>query len=357
MKKVAIFSFSFLFIFTSLILGTKILASNTNASKIVTLQKDQVINGDYFAAGEIVEIYGVVNGDVYAAGGQVNITANVGKNLTVASGNVELSDSANIKGSVLALSGNTIVNSTIGKDINSYGGNLYLNSNVGRNVTTKVGALRITGNTQINGNLDYLAQEESQIDENAVIKGQTQKREQQLMGYDKAEKVQEGLNQIKNMFGVFLKVSSIFTALVLGWISFRFFPNYTKNSIHILKRNFAKSLGVGFITMIFSPILVISLFATLIGYQLALMLIFIILFIGIFAKIYAIFYLGSLILKKYKKAKLYSQFLTGLLVFYLISMIPVIGFIVTFILTMAGTGALIINELQTFRACRDENII
>lgn len=391
MKKVAIFSFSSLFIFVSLFLTTKILASNSQASKIVTLQKGQTINGDYFAAGEIVEIYGVVNGDVYAAGGQVNIngeingdllvvggsvtiageisddvraaggqvniTANVGKNLTIASGNIELSDAAIIKGSVLALSGNTIINSPIGKDLNSFGGNLYLNSNIGRNVVTKVGALRITGNTQINGDLDYLAQDESQIDENAVIKGKTQKREQQMMAYDKAEKVQEGFNQMKNIFGTFLKVSSIFTALIIGWISIKFFPVYTKNSTHILKNNFAKSLGIGFVSMIVAPILVISFFATLIGYQIAFMLIIIIWFFVIFAKIYSMFYIGNLILRKYKKAKLYIQFLVGLLVFYLISMIPVIGFITIFILTTASIGALVINEIRTFRACKEESII
>lgn len=391
MKKITILSFSFLFLLTSLILKTKILASNTQASKIVTLSKNQIIDGDYFAAGEIVEIYGVVNGDVYAAGGQVNIngtingdliiaggsvsiageisddvraaggqiniTANIGKNLTVASGNVEIANSAQINGSVLSLSGNTIVNSPIKKDLNAYGGNLYLDSSIGRNVTTKIGALRISGNTQIGGNLNYLAQEESQIDEKAIIKGETTKKENKMMAYDQAEKIREGFDQAKNMFGVFLKVSSIFTTLVLGWISIKFFPTYTKNNIQILKNNFAKSLGIGFIAMILSPILVITLFATLIGYQIAIMTIVIIWFIAVFAKIYSMFYVGNLILKKYKKPKLYIQFLIGLLVFYLLSLIPVIGFVTIFILTMAGTGSLIINEIRTYKACKEESII
>ena len=41
--------------------------------KTVILSKDQIIDHDYFAAGDTVTIDGTVNGDAYVAGGQVNI--------------------------------------------------------------------------------------------------------------------------------------------------------------------------------------------------------------------------------------------------------------------------------------------
>src|SRR5262245_39250872 len=59
--------------------------------KHVIVPAGQVINRDYFAFGEIVEISGTVNGDVYAAGAHVAVDGTVNGDLLAAGGTVAIS--------------------------------------------------------------------------------------------------------------------------------------------------------------------------------------------------------------------------------------------------------------------------
>ena len=54
--------------------------------KISSVPAGEVINRDYFAYGESVEISGTVNGDVYAVGGQVLVDGTINGDLLAAAG-------------------------------------------------------------------------------------------------------------------------------------------------------------------------------------------------------------------------------------------------------------------------------
>src|SRR3989344_7228032 len=84
------------FIITVLVLATFVTTSIAYAQdlqrpdfrqeEIVTLAKDEVIDRDFFGAGQVVEINGTVNGDVYAAGGEVTVSGVVNGDVLVAGG-------------------------------------------------------------------------------------------------------------------------------------------------------------------------------------------------------------------------------------------------------------------------------
>src|SRR5687767_13900949 len=61
-----------------------------NSIPNVYLSKGEIINHDYFAAGNTVNLSGTVNGDAYIAGGNVTVDGTVNGDLLAAGGNVTI---------------------------------------------------------------------------------------------------------------------------------------------------------------------------------------------------------------------------------------------------------------------------
>ena len=165
----------------------------------------QVVDGDYFAFGETVEISGTINGDLYAsggqvvidgqvngdvivaggrvslsgtvsqdvraAGGQVTIAGNVGRNLTVAGGNVEIASSAVVRGGVVAAGGSVDLAAPIGSAAKIAAGTLTIANRIDGNVEAAVGTLRIASKAEIAGNVTYWSGQEASVSEGARISG------------------------------------------------------------------------------------------------------------------------------------------------------------------------------------------
>src|SRR3989304_8346367 len=56
----------------------------------MVLARNEVVNKDYFAAGDTVTISGIVNGDAYLAGGSVLIDGTINGDLLVAGGTIQI---------------------------------------------------------------------------------------------------------------------------------------------------------------------------------------------------------------------------------------------------------------------------
>jgi len=171
----------------------------------VVLEKNEVVDRDYFAGGEEVKILGVVNGDLYVGGGLVVINGKVsgdvivgggkveingevtqdvrvvggdlvvkgkiGGNLTAVGANVVVNDSAQLAGSVVAVGGNVTIEAPVPGDVVAGAGSLVINSEVGGNVTAALGELRLESEAGVGGNLTYWSENEAKIDEGVVIAG------------------------------------------------------------------------------------------------------------------------------------------------------------------------------------------
>ena len=74
-------------VLTFLLVGSEVLyAADPDLSdkKVVVVEKDEMIDDDYFAYGETVTISGTINGDAYLAGGSVLVDGVVNGDLFVA---------------------------------------------------------------------------------------------------------------------------------------------------------------------------------------------------------------------------------------------------------------------------------
>jgi len=344
----------------------------------VVVKKGEVINQDFFAGGQTVTISGVVNGDVYIAGGNVtvdgringdllaaggtinllgevsddvrvvggNITVNgtVGKNLTVVGGNVIISNQARISGSLLAFSGNLDLRAPLGRGANVYAGNALIGSSINGDLRGSIEELALISGARISGNLDYESPKEAGIAEEVFIGGETIHRLPK-----EREIIQKRPLKIAMIANVSLKTFSFVVALIFGLLFVFLFPNRAQGVTKVLETRYWRSLGVGILAIIlFIPALIL-LTISIIGIPLIFLFAPLFAFLVYFSKIFASLCLGGRILQRtsLKKSQAWALVL-GLVIYYLLRLIPIVSPLVAFVFAVFGLGAflLYLNSLR-----------
>lgn len=358
-------------------------AGSSRSGSHATVSPSEVVNGDYFAFGQTVEIAGTINGDLYAsggqvvidgrvngdvlaaggrvsisgtvsqdvraAGGQVTIAGNIGRNLTVAGGNVEIVSSAVLPGGLVAAGGSVDLSAPLGGAAKVAAGTLTLANRVGGDVDAAVGTLRIASRADIQGNVDYWSGREASVSEGARIKG----------------KITRNVPPARPRFFpaaffawlVFVSINFVCT-LILGLLSARFLPRYHQSVIATLGERPWASLGIGFIAAVVLPAVCALLFATVVAIPLGLILLagfFILLY---WSRIYAIGRIGESILARLRPSSSRAwAFVLGLFVYYILAIIPIIGWLVVPLVMLFGLGAELIARKQFYVTARSRDLL
>lgn len=348
----------------------------------------QVITGDHFAFGPLVEIAGTVNGDVYALGGQVLIdgrvngdvlvaagrvsvsgavaqdlrviggqvivTGNIGRNVTVSAGNLELTPSAVVNGSLVAAGGNVYLGSPIGGNARIAGGTVIIADQVNGNVDAAVGSLRITSKAQIQGNVNYLSHREASVDEGARIQGKLARSVPR-----KIPKLEpEDVAIFFAGWGLVMLAVSAVSTLILGLLSLRFLPRYHDSVLNVLRDKPWASMGIGFIAAVVTPVACAILFATVFAIPIALILVasyFILLYWG---RIFVMTRIGEVIFRLFRATPWEGwAFILGWVVYYFIAVIPVIGWLMVILMVLYGLGAELIARKEFYVTARRQQMI
>ncbi len=356
--------------------------------KIMILPAGKVINKDYFAYGERVEISGTVNGDVYAAGGQIlvdgkingdllaaggkvniagtvsqdvriaggqiTINGKIGRNLTVAGGNVELTHPATIRGGIVAAGGSISLAAPVGKDMKVAARNLTVSNKINGSLHAAAGDIRLTSKAVVTGDLSYWSGKTASIDEGAKVGGVvTQKIPGEVFKHSS-----------EKMWGfvagliLFLKTISFISTLILGLLFIYFFPSYSRSVVSTISNKPLASLGSGFLVFTLTPSVVLFLLITVVGIPLALIL-SAAYFIGLYlVRIFAILWVGITLFERFgKKVRSGWALVIGLLIYSLLTLIPVIGAIVALFVMLFGLGAALLADRELYLAARAKEMI
>lgn len=352
-----------------LILPLPILAKTMQNNQLVIVASDQVIDHNYYNAGNTVNIYGTINGDVFVAGNTITIDSqNINGDIFAAGNTITIKGTVNgslrlagqnifidgqISGNVLAggqninLNSSSVVNGHVtvaGQSIDSQGvikGQLeaagemaYLNGQVDKDVYLQLGQtkLQVGDQAKIGGKLFYKSLEQGQVSDKAQIsqgvffEPHVPKQKPSFKGFG---------------FGSF--VVKFFGMLVVGMILMHIWPKFLPESVETIKKNKAGVFFKGFGWLILTPILLIIVAITIIGLPLA-GLLFILWMLGLYlAKIIAAWLLIALIRAKFFKDKKLSNIwwlAIGILLYIILGKIPFIGWVIAFVLYVFAWGAL-----------------
>lgn len=323
------------------------------------------INGDAYVAGGTVTIDGTVNGDVIAAGGtviikghvqnvrvmggQVIIHGIVDRNITAFGGNVTLAEDAKLAGSIVGGGSTLSIDAPVGKGATLTGGTVIINNVVNGNVWAGVGELTMQPQGKINGNLVYVSQEKAQIVPGATISGSMT----QTIPEKKREHIQRETFLGITDATLFFKAIHFVSLLVIGLLLITLAPNYVKRvNAHIVQRP-GKSILVGLATVLAMPIVLFILLVTIVGIPLALIATALFAIVLYLAKFFVILLVGEKVAAWLKfQTKPSVMFLIGLVLYELVTFIPIVGGLAAMAALLFGLGSVMLQKKALYTHLR-----
>ncbi len=386
MKKIFFFLFSL--IFTLSIVATPALAQERKPQNIV-LPENQVIDSDYFNAGDNVTVLGTINGDAYVAGGNVtfngivngdiiaaggtitvngsaqnvrvaggNITVNgkIEKNLTVFGGNITLGNNASLLGSIVAAGGSINLAAPVGRGATILGGNVIVGNLINGNTYAAVGQLTLQPQAMINGNLVYVSDQPAQLLSGSKVSGK--------LTHTLPQKPKENsVSKLNAIYGIgiaalTIKLIGMISLLIIGWIIIGLAPHYVKKVADGIVEKPWQTFATGLVAMILAPVIFFILLATVVGIPLA--FIFAALFcITVFiSKLFVMFLIGEKLAATINpKMPLGLAFFIGVVIYGVVAIIPVFGWLADILAIFFGLGSLLIQKKQIYQSLRKDKTL
>jgi len=362
----------FLFIITAvffLALPANIQATQFAGTAVFTVPKGKVVEGDLFVGAGIINIDGVVTGDLFFGGNAVNVNGEVQGDIIGMGGSFTLNGQAGddvrvwcqsviingrIKKSLTAFGATVGVfqKSVIGRDIyfgcgearlggeiwgeaKGESGIIQLSGLVGKSAKFHAGQINLHPNAKIRGNLEYSARN-LDIQQGAVVEGKV----------NKIPARKESNKWLSWNFYI-VELVCLFGAIVVGMVLIRLFPEMTSRVTRQV-REYWKSLGMGFIVLICSPVLVIIMAITLIGIPLSIIILIIYLLFLYIGQIFVSIVVGQEILRSNEKYP-FRALILGMVIYTVLCTVPFIGWLIKILIVILGFGAVYMVSVKTLK--------
>lgn len=320
-----------------------------------TILIDGTINGDLLVAGGNITIRGKVAHDIRAAGGNITISSPVGGNVTTAGGDINITDAARLNGSLVMVGGNAEVFTPVPKGITLGVGNATVGSMVGGDINAGVGQLTLTPQATVSGNVTYWSDRKLDLAQGASVSG---KITQNTPSRESSYAAENAIKGIVTGLSIVFKILGSVYLLVLGLLFVFFLPVYSRVTGETILTQPAKSLLIGFITLLVTPFIIFLLFLGIVTIPLALLLLVLYIILLSVVKIFAAIAIGQQLAKSFNfKLHLAWLFIIGLIVYEIVTMIPVIGWLLGLIALVLALGADLIQKKSYYNLLRTKTKI
>ncbi len=294
-----------------------------------------VVEGNLYLAGSSPVMSGDVRGDLYMTGGNVTVTGNVANDLVVGGGNVTITGL--VEDDLRVFGGQVFINGTVNGEVISFGGDVTVGPNAVIGKDLVAGGGRVV------------------VDESAKIAGERRIFvDESVPGEDPAQEV---MNRAAAEYwtGVLIIILGyvLVAAVIMG-----LFPHVTSRYITTAthKGAFWKSLGLGLLLLIVTPIIALICFGTGVGTMLGFIILAMYL-VYILVNLALAGVLFGAVCQKYAMKLLAAEFnwlwgLGGVVVLALLSMLPIVGFWIGAVFFLYSFGAVLTTDWKTFKAVK-----
>lgn len=313
------------------------------------------ITQDLIVVGGEIIVKGYVADDIRMAGGKLTIDSEVGDDVIVAGGELTITKDAVINGNLITVGGKTRIKGVIIGMLKASAGELVMNGIVEGDAMLQGGELKIDGiihgtseivaedleigeNAQFHKDVSYWS-EDGQIDFKNSLFNATAKLDETLMG--EHEEIPWKFFGIAAFgFWVFYVLSAFLVILLLNY----FFKPLLTEAVTYIKEDLWKSFGYGLIYLFGLPILIAFTFMIIIGIPISLFLLSFYLFSLLFGHL-----VGALLLTYYlekRNGQPWGVWRTSFIalgfaiVLRLLTFIPLLGFLIAFLVMGLAYGLL-----------------
>lgn len=310
------------------------------AGQLITV--NATVEEDVIAAGESINLRARVLDDVRAAGRQVNISSEIADHIVAAGESVTLESGSRI-GSWAWLAGETVrVSGQIGSELKAAARRVIISGEVNGNVELFAEQIDILNGARIHGDLIWHSKQPPNIEEGGIIDGQLIEKP-----FD--------FEHRKDGKGIPL-AGTLFFAISLmatGTVLYLLFPRLTENASSELQQRPWFSLGIGLAVLFATPLVILLLFATVIGSLLAFMLLACYLVMILFGVVIGIFAISEQGLRRYGRWETAGRrrhllaFVIVVIALWILQLIPIIGGLIKLAIVLFGAGGV---SLAIYRA-------
>lgn len=355
-------------------------------SETVVVPAGTVIQGDYVAAGRTVQISGTVNGDVYvaggdvvvdgaingdllavggmitvsgtvsenlrAAGGHIVISGAIGRNSTIAGGNVELTPSARLQGELIAAAGDMDVGGTIVRNAKIAAMNATVSARIAGTLTVAARSVRLASNAVVEKHFRYWSGSDASIDEQATVFGRIVRKEipESLAAWS--------VEGVLAALWLSLALVNFTSTLILGLFLIHVSPAHADRIGSIIVQRPAASFIWGAVACVMTPILAALLMMTVVGIPLASLLLALYLMSLYVARIYVMVWAGHLLLAwSGKPIHPGWAFVSGLVLYTVLGLVPIVGAFVSLSTFLFGMGAAVLAKQELYRTLRKHDLV
>ena len=318
------------------------------------------LDGDLYTTASTVRISGVVTGDVFAAGSQVDLTGEVQKSFRAAAGNVvvdgivdgnvlvtggslTLGSKAHILGNVSVYSGQFTHHGVVDGSLTFTGGTAVLGGKVLDDATLTADAIAIESGARVEGDITYSTRKNMDEALKAIAGGDVTYDEAHV--HDRKEKAKQERELRPTTFGVGKWIAFFTASFLFGCALLAVFGEHEPKVTQAISTDALRSAGIGFVSILVTIAVCLSLILLI---TIPFVLIYVLAYIVALylAKIPVAIWLGRFILGKAKRASgPYFALFVGLVVLYLIFMLPYLGAVAQFFAALLGLGAMTMTYL------------
>ncbi|MGZ3775918.1 MAG: hypothetical protein ACXVCY_19095 [Pseudobdellovibrionaceae bacterium] len=308
------------------------------AGRQLILEKPKAKMGSM--AGRVVSIKDGQFRDLNLAGGNIRLdNTQVTADLAMAGRDIIVNPNSTVAGSTKINGGNIVFNGKASGDTVINGGDVTLAGTFLGNVNVNGNSLKVAPNTVIGGNLSHAVQN-FEISPGANIQGKTIALAAPQAPF------------IGTAFGIGAAILFSIGMLLVPAILVNLFPRFAIKSRNEVRKNFWACLGKGFITIVLIPPVLFILFASIIGFPIGMAAIPFIAAGIMLGWSVAVFTVGDQLrmwlsrgekktesFELTRSARFWWSFF-GAFILAVVSGIPIVGFLFSFVLFFAGVGSI-----------------
>lgn len=314
-----------------------------------TININGTVEGDVICAGQNVNINGPVNGSVRVAGNSISISNIVARNVQALGASIALSPQASVGWDMFLAGAFADIRGNVGGDLHGAAANVLIAGEIGRDVKLRLNEktkgeakgvkklkpgdpLTITESAKIGGNVYYTAGREGAIDDSATIGGE--------VGFTQSERDTKSDLATISFFGL---IYSVFAAMVVGLVIISLWRVPITGLTEKMQSKTSSSIGWGLALMFLTPIIALLLVITIIGIPLAVIIVGIWLIALYLSKILIAILVGRSLIKRFKnepQESLVWAMIIGVVIVWLITAIPLVGWIFALVAMWWGLGGI-----------------
>lgn len=297
------------------------------------------VTGNVFCYASQFDLSGSVEGGIYVVAQKAEITGLVGGQAYFAVSNLITSSASRFRQDLSVFSSTAKLSGLVLRNLSVYSNSLSLDATVAGTVNARANSLTLLKNTDIKGDLNYSATNFDRQNGSSIT-GRLSKQ-QSNSAYGGTNFSGDNLLVL-----VLLYLGFVMSLLIVSMSTVVLLPKFYNKALGQIKDHTSKSILLGFVNLIITPILIAILALTVIGIPLAgLVSVGWVLSLMLSGPVFA-YLVGSKMVKDNKKY--IKRMLAGSLVVLLLYAVPIVNVLVASAVAIVGSGALV-SMLLSYR--------